>query len=405
MAGTMNTGPAGEQVTTQDQAAAILAAQAVSIGRFQSPEQWFNTTQAMATPSSLNIPRPMPLNRPAESIVIQLALRITVANNNMTLVAPEAPQSILQLVLLNGTHTKWANLTPIRASGATLFGWLYNFQGHGCTCIINGVRATGPNVPFVSPFLGNVGTYDVLLTYNIPLGPTYGIGQSAKRDLSTFLYQPTAWGDSLQLQLNFGDASALGTPTTAGDVTLSAFGSAGGSPQVTVFVNYSILGTFANSIDSGIVIRQEQLFNSFVTAGNTLRISQLQKQITENLIIKAGTQLAGTTAGVQVFGTLVDNQLDRTQIVVDNKPVKFNQNNQVMKAYLDRMFAVPMPGGYFNLSFVDGQNAMLSYRGDGLAGGSLFELQSDVLTTGATQIIAMTQEMIYGGPFPPLRPL
>jgi hypothetical protein len=231
-----------------------------------------------------------------------------------------------------------------------------------------------------------------------------GIGQATKRELASFLYNAEDWGDSLQLQVNLGDASALGTPTTAGDVTFTAFGSGAGSPTLNLFVNYSILGPFAGAVESGVIIRNEQIFNQFVTAGVRQRISQLQKQITLNLLLKSGTILAGTSSGVSVFGTLSDAILDQTMPVVDNKPIKFNQNNQMEKAYVARMFATPTPEGYFNLTWVDGQNPMLAYRADGLAGGSLFELQSDILTTQA-QSLAMTQEMSYGGPFPSLRPL
>ena len=382
---------------------ARAAALATQIGRFQSPELWQSATQAMTAPVRVQLSRQMPLNRPAESIIVKLAGRITVANANMTAVVPEAIQNLIQLITLNGAHRRYGNLTPWRISGATAFAILPTFQAMGNDLVINGVRAASPGKPFVSPFLGNVGTYDFVLTLNLPLGPIMGIGQSTKRDLSAFVYQAADWGDSIQLQLDLGDASSLGTPTTAGDVTLTAFGSAAGSPTWSVFVNYSILGDFANGWESGVIVRQEQLFNTFVTAGNALRISQLQKQITPNVLIKSGTSLAGVTAGINAFATLTDDQLNRTMIMVDNKPLKFNQDNLVLKSYYDRMFNAPIPEGYTLISFVEAQSPLLAYRGDGLAGGSLFELQSDVLTTGATQILSVTQEMAYGGPYPALR--
>jgi hypothetical protein len=54
-------------------------------------------------------------------------------------------------------------------------------------------------------------------------------------------------------------------------------------------------------------------------------------------------------------------------------------------------------------SFVEGQNALLAYRGDGLAGGSQFQLQSDVIAASANNRQRYVQEMIYGGPFPAQR--
>jgi hypothetical protein len=385
-----------------DAARAILIAQAASIGRFQAPELWYSQSQALATPAQIVVPVPMPLTRPAESIIITLALRATVANANMTAVFPESPQTLLQQILLNGTHRKHGAVQPWQISGATAFAWLSLFQQTGNDLLINGNLAARLGRPTVSPFTGLVGDHELLLTWNLPLGPIMGIGQSTKRDLASFLYQGDDWGDTLRLQLTLGDASVLGTPTTAGDVTLSGPGGVG-NPLLSIYINYSILGPFANALDNGIVLRNEQSFTQFQTAGNNQRLGGLQKQITPNVILKSGTAAAGLTASMSAYDTLVDTQLDRSQITVDRKPVKFNQSNLAMKTYVDRMFSCVTPAGYLNLTFVDGQNPSLAYRGDGLAGASAFEIITDILTSGATQNQALVQEMIYGGPFPDLR--
>jgi len=401
-----NQGPPGSDVSQADRARAILKASAASVGRFQAPELFYTQDVSFAAVNSLNVPRPLNLNRPIESMQIRLRFRVTVTVGNIGTVAPEAPQTMLQSLILNGTHRQYGNLTPIRMSGATVFAWQRLFQGQGNDLLINESLAAGPGRPFTSPFLGTTGAspYDIEITYNIPFGPQMGIGQSAKRDLASYLLQPADWGDTLQLQLNFGDQTALGIIAPA-TVAFSAYGSAAGSPSCSIYLNYSILGPFANSLETGVVVKQEQLYPQFITAGTALRIAQLQKQITTGVLVKSGTQQgAPTTAGVVNFVTLTDRQLDRTQILTDNKPVKNNQNNIGMKAYLQRMFNTVHPAGYFMLSFVEGQNPQLAYRGDGLAGGSLYELYSDVLTTGATQIMGVTQEMIYGGPFMSLRP-
>jgi len=399
-----NQGPANAAMTP-DNARAILRASAASVGRYQAPELFFSQDVSFAAVNSLNIPRPLNLNRPIESMQIKLKFRVAITVANMTSVVPESPQSLLQSVILNGTHRQYGNLTPLRMSGATIFAWQRLFQATGNDLIINDVRAADAGRPFVSPFLGTTAgsPYDVEMTYNIPFGPQMGIGQSSKRDLASYMLQPADWGDTLQLQLNFGDQTALGVPGGS-TITFSAFGSGAGNPSMSIFLNYSILGPFANSLQTGVVVRQEQLLNQFVTAGVGLRLSQLQKQITTGIVLKSGTSQAAPSAGVTNYATLSDRQLDRTQILVDNKPVKNNQSNIGMKAYLGRMFNTVQPAGYFMLSFVEGQNPQLAYRGDGLAGGSLYELFSDVLTTNAANILGMTQEMIYGGPFVPLRP-
>jgi hypothetical protein len=401
---TPNTGPAGAELSPDAVARQVLAALAVSVGRFQSPEQWQSqdVVNQSTTPQQMNIARPMPLSRPAESIVLLWAGRITVANANMTAVAPEAPWSLLQQFQLTGQHEKYGSLQPIRMTGATMGTWPQLFQRGGNYLQINGFRAADATVPYVSPFLGNVGTYDVIMVWNIPLGPLVGLGQSAKRDLASYLYQAPDWGDTIQAQLNWGDVTALGTPTTAGDVTLTAFGSATGNPTTTLFVNYSIMGPFSEQPTSGVIVRQEQFFNQFTSVGTNLRITQLQKQITTGIVLKSGLLQGTVTSGVQVFASLDETILNRTQIMVDNKPLKFNQSNNAMRGYLDRMFGNDIPGGYFMTSFVEAQSPSVAFRGDGLAGGASFELNSDV-TIAQSNVIGMTQEMVYGGPFPDLR--
>jgi len=118
-------------------------------------------------------------------------------------------------------------------------------------------------------------------------------------------------------------------------------------------------------------------------------------------LLKTGRiQAAGLTAGVDTLATLSDVQTENTQLVVDNKPLRNNQNNMVEKSYHQRMFNTVVPEGYFTLTFVDGGTSLLAYRGDKLPGGSQFNLQSNIITANANQRQRMLQEYILGGPFP-----
>lgn len=409
MANNLNQGPPQAAPQNQSEALAYLAALNATVGRFQGPEQFWIDTVDLAAPSTVNVSRQLNLNRPIESMQIVLTGRMTVSVDAIDNVFPEAPQTLLQNVLLNGTHRVFGNLTPIRLSGATIFAWQRMFQNIGNDCLIAAggalTRVADPGRPFVSGIDGATGDYDFVLVYTIPFGPTVGPGQSTKRDLSSFMLQPADWGDTLQLQLSFGDATVIGDVAASGaTVVFTSFGSATGLPQYSIHLNYGILGTFANSFQTGVMIRQEQLYRQFVSAGLEQRIMQLQKQITSNVLVKSGTLPAtGLSAGTSAFDTLSDLILDRTQIRTDNKPVRNNQSNFASKAYLQRMYNTIQPEGYFDLSFVEAQNIQLAYRGDGLSAGSLFELWSDILTSDADQVLTVTQEMAYGGPFPPLR--
>lgn len=401
-----------------------LAASASVLGRFTGPELFFQQNVNLATPQVVNLPRTLNLNRPLADIFVSLRFRVGVTVGAFAAVAPEAPQNILQNVQIQGIHKDYGNMTPISMSGATAFLWprMFASRGNG-TCLISvgGLPAGGQYAadygvdtgagrtvsggrPLVSPFLGTVANHDVILIWRIPMGPLLGFSQSVKRQYTNFLWMASDWADSLQMQLRFGDASSLGDPTGA-TTAFTAFGSGTGLPTMAIHLNYSLLTQFSGLIRSGVVVRTEQPIAFQQTALASAAVLQtLQKQITTNLLVKTGTiQTAGLTAGVDTLATLSDFQLDRTQITVDNKPVRNNQDNLVHKADMEAYWNAVIPAGYFLESFVEGQNALLAYRGDGLAGGSQFQVQSDVIAASANNRQRFVQEMIYGGPFPAQR--
>lgn len=390
-------------------------AQATMIGRDQGPEQFYTQDVTLGGTGGgrtvLQIPRTLTLNRPLKSITIKLSGRLVVGAYDYTSVSPEHFTNLLEQIQLTGIHRIYGNLVPIRMSGATSFIWHQLFHGtKGNDLIINGARAQSPSTPFSfnTPaagsallFSGAQGTYDFKIIWEIPLGPLLPpTGSGAMRGVS-FLYLPQDWADSLQLQLNIGDRTSLGVPQASTTTTWTAFGSASGSPSLAVHLNYSILGAFGNALKTGVAIRTEQTFNTFTALVNQTRLSLLQKQITTNVLLKSGLVQSNNSA---VFNTLSDTQLGRTQIMVDNKPIRNNQDNDVAKRYGQKRFNTDWPEGYLAFSFIDSQKVLTAYRGDGLQGGSTFEVDTDILTASASNYQTMTQEMIYGGPFPSLKP-
>lgn len=396
---------------TPAQVQALEIAATTQLGRFSAPELWFTTTQpvtAAGGPSQVNPNVPLNLTRSIESLVVFLSFRITVAGAPYTAVAPEAPQNFLQNITLSGQHRSWGAQKPIVLSGATAYAWgrLFGAQSQGGEYLIskNGgalVRANQPGRPFASAFDGTVGTHDIIMPIHIPFGPSLAGGQAVRKQSTSYMLQPTDWGNTLFLSLTLGDASAFGDPTGA-TVTFQGFGGTG-NPLVAVHANYALLGDFKNSVqNSGVVIRQEQPVPSLTALGSNVLVQQLAHQITTTVLLKSGRiQVAGLTAGIDTLASLSDLQLDVTQLVVDNKPIRNNGSNFVQFAYLERMFNTIKPEGYMYLTFVDGGNSMLAYRGDKLPGGSQLNLNTSVLTGNANQRQRLVQEYILGGPFPP----
>lgn len=367
------------------------------LGRNQGPEQFF---QQVFTPGQSPIlPKNLNVNRPLERIHLIWQGRVRVSGAPYADVAAEAPQTILSRIRLVGTHNKYGSLTPIDLSGATAFALTRLTRSRGSSLYINGVRQPELNVPLSQSAVtfGNVGAYDLEIHYDIPLVPVL----PAASVISTvpFLFQNANWGDTLQLQLFFGDATSFGTPAGGTTVAFTAFGTDGGSPLVTVETNYMILGPLSNSIASAVVVRNEQLQVAPLTAnGNMVRIQLLQKQKTSNIFFKTGVLETGSGPGVSVFASLSDSILDFTQPVVDNKPIRNQQQNSAGKEYAGYAFETVLPGGYNNFTFVDSLNPLTYYRGDLISGGSTFELDSNVIGGGSNVAAQVTQEQIIGDP-------
>lgn len=386
----------------------LLLASASTLGRYQGPELFQSFTVDLNNPQTVVLPRQLNINRPLHSILIALSFRATVTVGAYADVSVEAPQSILQNVQLRGIHRSYGSLIPVDVTGSTLFSYprLFGLNASQAFISVGGAALTlapRATVPFTSSFLGTVATHDVVLLYYVPLVPLMGFGQSVKRQQTNYLLMPDDWTDTLQLELRFGDESGLGDPTGA-TVAFTAFGSATGTPVCEVHLNHGILGPFAKGMRSGIVIRNERQLPDVTALATQQRLTALQKRITNSVMIKSGIiETTGMTSGVSVFSDLSDAILNRTQIEVDNKPLRQNDNNRLARAYNSWMFQTDPMEGYLSLPFVEGQNPLLAYRGDGLSGGSTFELLSDVVSANAANRVNYLQEQVIGGAYPDLR--
>jgi hypothetical protein len=386
-------------------------AAATQLARFSEPEFWFSSSPAITAAggvTQVNPPGPLNLTRPVESLSILVSMRVTVAAAPFTTVAPESPQNFLQLIQLQGQHKDFGGITPIRMSGATAYAWgrLFQLETGGGEYLISKAggaltRANQPGRPFVSSFDGSVATHDMLVLYHVPFGPSLMPSPLSIKQDTNFLLQPLDWGNTLNLQLQIGDATSLGDPTGA-TVTFAGFGGTG-NPTISVFANYALLGEFQNKMQrSGVVVRNEQQLPSQGALGTSVILSQLAHQITTTVVLKTGRFQTGAapTGGIDTLSALSDLQMEATQLVVDNKPLRNNVNNIMLKSYHERMLNTIAMEGYLPLTFVDGGSSLLAYRGDKLPGGSQWNLVSNIILAQSNQRQRMVQEYILGGPFP-----
>lgn len=367
------------------------------LGRNQGPEL-FTQFAHNGQVANVQVPRPLNLNRPLEMIIVEWAGRITIANNNFAAVAAESPLTLLQRAIVRGT---WKNtaLTPIDMSGPTLYARAMAY-GLEPSIFINGVRQPHPTSPYAQQALnlGNIGVYDVRFFVPIPVWPVVAPANRAF-DQARYLWQSQDWNDSLEVSIQLGDETALGTPTAPGDATFTGFGSGAGTPLVRIHTRSVLLGDLRFSQRSNVLLLSEQpIRDTVLTLGNNIRIARLDRQKTPVILLKTGTILAGSTPGVEVFAALTDALLDQTLVVVDNRRIRDTSTNFAAGDSFQMNQGSIRPAGYLPISFIDGQSSRTAFRADLAAvvgPGSDFALWSNILTTGATQALNLVQEKIW----------
>lgn len=371
--------------------------------RTTGPQQYY--VQPWSDLTQFNIAKNIPLNQPLAFLHITLEGRLTLDASGGYTPLPEAPQNLLQLVRLQGSHAKLGSLALINMSGATLFALnkILSQRGNSICISDNGgsLNRIDPLDQFPTGLTAaQFGTashaYDFQVFWTVPVFP-YGVSDD---QAVQYLLNAAAWGQTLQLQLTTGDVTSLGAAKA--HATLSAFGSASGSPSININLTYVSLGPLAASINQAVSVK-----NSYSIAGqlssvqNQVRLQLLQNQRTLNVLTKTGTQQTGTSAGVVVYATLSDAILQQNQVRVNNNPVRNLQFNEVTKEFYGLRGNTVMPQGYLNISFSDGEptpNSFAGFKGEQLPGSAQFDIAANVISSPANVTGEVVQDMIYGEP-------
>jgi hypothetical protein len=195
------------------QALQALDASNSLVGRNQGPEL-LNSSTVDLTNGATVTPNFLAIRRPIAELLIRLRFRVAVTVANYVAVGCEAPQNILQRIILTGSHAQYGSQTLFNMTGATAFLYpsLFSARGGG-SLLINDVLASRPGQPITSSFLGTTAgsPYDVDMTFRLPMAPFVGIGSQSKKQAAAFWLQAADWGDSLQLSMLFGDKSHSAT--------------------------------------------------------------------------------------------------------------------------------------------------------------------------------------------------
>jgi hypothetical protein len=369
--------------------------------RTQGSENFY--TANFAAGQSIVVPRNVTLDRPLAGLLLNWHGRVQIATAAYTAVAAEAPQSIIEEIIVKGNHSRFSQVIPWDIRGAMAFVYPQLFSREGTSLYINGTRQADPSAPFAQAgaTFGNVSTYDLDIFYWLPVWP-FGMPDGVK---AGYLWTSADFKDSLQISIKCGDQTSFGTPGGTTVVTFSSFGSGAGSPVININAVYSVLGPLEGSILPALMVRNFQAIPGATVqnAGSNQVILELQKYRTRSVLLKTGVILTGTSAGVNVYASLNDHVVDPAILAVDSKKLIRNPNSTLeSKEYYAQRHKTILPQGYNLLDFVDeatAANPLTMFPADQkVPAGSHFQIKGNIPTSIANAAAEALQEYQVGAP-------
>lgn len=386
----------------------------------QRPE--FEQTVAGGFVNGLNFTTPTPLktDRKIKKYYVKVRGRITVGAAPVAFRAgpaiftftgggPTPLFSLIQQISITGQHNTFGAQTPIVMRGETLaeLAALHqpNYVPHWAVSVNGGALVRGAAL---SGAIGATNDFEFV----IPI-PTYPMGSAELDQIQYCLHGPD-WAGNLNMNIVLADPTALGVTiaslANAGVVT--AFGAATGTASVSIYSVRPLLGKdLMARIQPAITFRlfDAQQITGVLSVGAVAADQKIKDltvgRDTTRIYTKVGTQLAGTTAGVVVFGTLNDTFITRTLPKLDDRAISFGDGNSdlCLQDYMGEMWQRVIPNGYKCIDFVTGTgpgapNLKAAFPSSNLTAARKFQLNADIITVGATEIGEVIQEMTLGQP-------
>jgi hypothetical protein len=326
---------------------------------------------------------------------------------------PEAPQSLIRRIRVRGTKVSGGGsitLVDIRGEEAAALCRAYDQYspvGTNASGIAQGYIADAPgsgDVAFPAfPAATANNSYDFRCHYVVPFAPPMAL---AKDEVEGIL-DPSIFSQ-LDLIVTFGDSTYLINGQTA-TVTLSAFGSASGSPQVVVSrfsplaeglpimrYHYTVLSKY---IQTGLVLGATASNTKIadINVGNRIR-SIMLRQYSEQAGQVGLAAFSGSGAGASALTRIGDNSnigIYRWYVKL-NGATKFQMRNPDLRELDRRIYnqgSSLFPQGYSLIEWGDRgfvNDTIFDTRGFG-ATATRFELHGDWLNLAATDRLDMLQ--------------
>lgn len=386
------------------------------ITRDQGPE--YEQTLAMINTTSITTPTSLRTDRKISTIQLHCKARLTVgaaavtwANGPLLLSPGQVANTgaalfrLIQQFDIRGQHARYGALTPVLMRGESQAEWdamftpnyipFWRVSINGATPVPYGPLGTAANA-----------TNDFEFVLPVPLYPL-GINPSEQ---SFYALHGPDWPGNLFLDITFADATALGVPlaSLANGGALTAYGSAAGNGSCDILTERPLVGKdMAANIRPAITFRTSvfqqptQVVQAGGAAGSDLADLIVGKDTTR-ILLKTGTQLASTSAGVTAFASYSDQIVTNTFFSLDSRGLRFQGGNRdaCLQDYQSRAYGRLVAAGYkvidftLNRGFGPG-NAKASLPSSKYTAARKLQLNGDT-ASASNQLAEVTQELLFG---------
>jgi hypothetical protein len=312
---------------------------------------------------------------------------------------------LIQQFDIRGQHARYGALTPILMRGESQAEWVALFMERYVPFWRVSINGATP-VPY-GPLSGaENATNDFEFILPIPLFPL-GINPSEQ---SFYALHGPDWPGNLFVDITTADATALGVTlaSLANGGAITAYGSATGTGSIDIMTERPLVGKdMASNIRPAITFRTSvfqqptQVVQAGGAAGSDLADLIVGKDTTR-ILLKTGTQLASTSAGVTAFGSYSDQIVTNTFFSLDSRGLRFQGGNRdaCLQDYMSRSTGRLIAAGYKVIDFTlnrsfGGGNAKASLPSSKYTAARKLQLNGDT-TSASNQIAEVTQELLFG---------
>lgn len=311
--------------------------------------------------------------------------------------------ALIQNFDIRGQHQRYGAQTPINMRGETameMFTIMFPNYEPWYRVSINGGTAAYQALSNTAS-----ATNDIEFILPIPLFPM----SINPAEQSFWALHGPDWPGNLFMDVLTADQTALGVTTTQ-TTGPTAYGSTVGNPSLDILSERPLLGkTLAGNIRPGITFRttNTQQPTAVAQAGGAAGSDIFDANVGKDTIrffIKAGTQLAATSAGVVVYGTLSDSIFTNTFFSLDSRNLRFQGANRdaCLQDNMARAYGRQIPIGYKMIDYVMNRaggpsNPKAAFPSTKLTAARKFQVNADT-TSAANQIAEVVQEYTLGRP-------